>query len=347
MLYAGHGTYFAIGPAMEWPYPRTIGNSPECVKEGSTRRVPAFVARDSQGKYEVPSMLISLDKECFEHFSMKLPPLQFEMFLGIYQNRTCHMHCAGKFYRLKKQPGVVVYIIMIGKQPKDVRSPILSSVSCAICKFHAVPPGLLQSRWAGKRENRTTAAKTKGVVILPLSELNCRKEVQVQELFDNRESATNWLACALSSANHFFADPIIHDEVVPHVTAIRFKFPRQSSSKCVPQSQKCSTVMPTITPAITPAKAPVTNKRKFASLVPKKTTKLRPHRTTEESPEHEYANLEWKARYTALLERTYSRPPPPPPPPPLTPTIDDIEKRALKKRVVDLETVHVIYLHKT
>ena len=89
------------------------------------------------------------------------------------------MHCAGKFYRRKKQPGVVVYIIMIGKQPKDVRSPILSSVSCAICKFHAVPRGLLQSRWAEKRENRKTAAKTKGVVILPLTELNCRKEVQV------------------------------------------------------------------------------------------------------------------------------------------------------------------------
>ena len=102
-------------------------------KEGCTKRIAAFEPPRKQTS--VPVMTIEVDAARFDHFhnSFPLPPIHLEMHLGILQEKSQNLYCAGKFYRLtSKVKFAIAYVYMIGKQPPHARSPLLPTSTYAL-----------------------------------------------------------------------------------------------------------------------------------------------------------------------------------------------------------------------
>jgi hypothetical protein len=100
-------------------------------------------------------------------------------------------------------------------------------------KWHTPPDTLVQSDWEEtSKANRKLAAKTKGVAILPLSDLDWQTEMPLNKLFDTVAAASSWMKSAGRIATNFFADPLIHDGTVATYNARgMMKFPRPSQTR--------------------------------------------------------------------------------------------------------------------
>ena len=230
-----------------WPvHGRAVANAPRTAieKDGGTIRVTAFRSSD------VPLMTIELDNSRFQHFSnVKLDPLQFAMYQAVFQSKTSSFFAAGSFYPLKLKtrsfeqvPTPIVYVLMIGKQPKNGRSPLLKSATLAIAKWHTPPDCLVTSDWASKKENREIAATIEGIVILPLDNLDWTKELKASDLWDTPGSAAHWFEETRRAAESWFAGPIVHDgNVVLLTNRGSVRYPRPAAKRGISSLVKHNT----------------------------------------------------------------------------------------------------------
>ena len=111
---------------------------------------------------------------------------------------------------------------------------IIIVTPCIDSKWYIRPDCLIPSAWEDKKKNKRAADRQRGMAILPLNDLDWEAEVPVTEVFDSEAAASAWLLRAESQANCFFANPIMHDGVVPQFKISargRMTFPRPPNGR--------------------------------------------------------------------------------------------------------------------